>query len=504
MRTTIKLLPALTLIVLLASGETLLGRGGGGGGGFHGGGGFSGGGFSGGGYRGGFSGGGDRGGYSGGGDRGGYSGGGYRGSFGGDVTVWHGGTHSPSFNEPRMNEDHFRSEGGPTAWSNYSARSGMGERSQFAAHPNAIARPNANAHPGLRPYPGAGLHPDWYHGHWNDHWNHPWNHWPAGWWGAGFVAGAAFDTAFAPWSWGYLRYSNPYCGDPVVVDGASIDYSQPIALAAPTAGSADSQSTPDQTSDLLNAAHDAFYQGDYAAALKQCDQAIALQPNDALLHEFRGLALFALHRYDEAAGAVYAVLSAGPGWDWTTLTSFYPDVDTYTEQLRALEEYTSANPNSPALRFLLAYHYMICGHDDAAATQLKAAIQLDPKDRLSAQLLEMLTPTTAKAATAPAAPATPAKPMTAAALVGDWKATRVDGVTIALSLTADGKYTWKFNQNGKPQQYAGPYAVADNLLILKKGDTPVMVGQVSSLPNGRFNFKLPGGNPSDPGLTFAK
>ena len=222
------------------------------------------------------------------------------------------------------------------------------------------------------------------------------------------------------------------------------------------------------------------------------------------MHEFRGLALFALHRYDEAAGAVYAVLSAGPGWDWTTLSSLYPDVSVYTEQLRALEQYVAANPNSAAARFLLAYHYTICGHTDAAATQLKAAVQLDPKDRLSAQLLDMLTPTKPRRPTPPAAPAAPAKPVEAAALVGDWKATRADGATIALSLTKDGQYTWKFDQQGKAQEFSGPYTVADNLLILKKGDTPVMIGQVSLLPNGQFNFKLPGGNPNDPGLTFGK
>ena len=32
---------------------------------------------------------------------------------------------------------------------------------------------------------------------------------------------------------------------------------------------------------------------------------------------------------------------------------------------------------------------------------------------------------------------------------------------------------------GKEQQFDGPYTVADNLLILKKGETPVMIGQVS-------------------------
>jgi tetratricopeptide (TPR) repeat protein len=291
-----------------------------------------------------------------------------------------------------------------------------------------------------------------------------------------------------------------------VVEGAWIDYSQPIAMAGPTAAESDSQATADQAGELLDAARNAFVQGDYAGALSECDQAIALQPDEALLHEFRGLTLFALHRYGEAAGAVYAVLSAGPGWDWTTICSLYPTISVYTEQLRALEQDVASNPNSPALRFLLAYHYTICGHTDAAATEFKAAVQLDPKDQLSAQLLGMLTPASAPPAPpapTPATPAAPAKPVEAAALVGDWKASPAEGATIALSLTKGGQYTWKFDQQGKAQEFSGPYAVADSLLILKKGETPVMIGQVTSLPNGRFNFKLPGDNPSDPGLTFA-
>ena len=74
-------------------------------------------------------------------------------------------------------------------------------------------------------------------------------------------------------------------------------------------------------------------QSDYKTALAQVDQAIALVPNDTVLHEFRGLVLFAQERYQEAAAAEYAVLSAGPGWDWTTLSALYPDVEVYTAQL---------------------------------------------------------------------------------------------------------------------------------------------------------------------------
>ena len=161
------------------------------------------------------------------------------------------------------------------------------------------------------------------------------------------------------------------------------------------------------SAESLDAARAAFAQGDYAAALAQCDKAIAQAPDDVALHEFRGLDLFALQRYKEAAGTIYAVLSVGPGWDWTTLSGFYPDDDVYTEQLRALEQFVNANRNEAYARFLLAYQYLICGHTDAAAAQLKAAVELNPKDELSAQLLSALETTKAPVEAAPqrAAPA---------------------------------------------------------------------------------------------------
>ena len=156
--------------------------------------------------------------------------------------------------------------------------------------------------------------------------------------------------------------------------------------------------------ELLDAARAAFTQGDYAGALAECDQAIARLPNSAVAHEFRGLALFALHRYKEAAGPVYAVLSVGPGWDWATLSSFYPRPDVYSGQLRALEQYVASNPNVAEARFLLAYHYMTGGHNDAAAEQFKAAVQLNPQDQLSAQLASAMAPAAAATAAGPPPP----------------------------------------------------------------------------------------------------
>jgi tetratricopeptide (TPR) repeat protein len=260
-----------------------------------------------------------------------------------------------------------------------------------------------------------------------------------------------------------------------------------------------------QAMPLLNAARSAFMQGDYKTALAQVDQAIVLVPNDTVLHELRGLVLFALGRYKEAAAVDYAVLSAGPGWDWTTLSSLYPNVEVYTAQLRALEQYTKSHPTASEARFLLADHYLTCGHTDAAAAQLKEVVQLNPKDRLSAQLLSSISTTNTPQVAAPSQTAAPGKVADASSLVGNWTATRPDSATITLALAGDGKFTWALAHKGKPEQFSGTYSVADNCLLLKQGDnTIMMVGQIASLTKDRFNFKMPGDNPSDPGLTFVR
>jgi tetratricopeptide (TPR) repeat protein len=409
--------------------------------------------------------------------------------------------HTPSFSTPHTNFNPARSNLASNAWSHSAARPGWSD------HPNAVVHANYASHANHN------YHPDWYHGNWHDHGDHYWHHWPAwwgaGWWGAGLLAGAELADLTTPWSWGYIPYANPYCAGPIVVEGATVDYSQPIALAA--APATDSTAEPDDdeqqsattpAAPFLDAARAAFLKGDYAAALTQCDKAIAKNPKDTVPNELRGVILFALQRYDEAAAALYAVLSVGPGWDWTTMSSLYDDVSVYTEQLRALEQYVRDNPNSAQARFVLAYQYLTCGHADAATAQFKAIVRLNPKDQLSAQILSALsTPDTGKPS---ATAATPPKPVKASSLVGNWKATRADGKTIALNLSGDGKYTWTYAQKDKPQTFSGDYSVADNLLVLKQSGTPVMVGQVTPIDADSFNFKLPGDNPNDPGLTFGK
>jgi uncharacterized protein (TIGR03066 family) len=98
----------------------------------------------------------------------------------------------------------------------------------------------------------------------------------------------------------------------------------------------------------------------------------------------------------------------------------------------------------------------------------------------------------------------PAKPVDASTLVGNWMAKRPDSATIKLTMTSDGKFTWEVDENGKPRQFSGTYTVADNLLVLKQGNNPMMVGQVDETADNSFNFRLAGNNPADHGLTFTR
>ncbi|MEX0679068.1 MAG: tetratricopeptide repeat protein [Pirellulales bacterium] len=411
-------------------------------------------------------------------------------------------------------------------------RPGIGDRP-------GVDRPRPADRPGDRP--GDGYRPDrpdwannrpgdwgynhidhdyWHHGNWHDHWDHGWYNRPAGWWWGGFATGVAASAI--PWNWGYYSYYNPYAVQPIVVGSTTVDYSQPLVTssesyaAAPPPSDAPPSDAPAEPTPAelaaksFDAARESFTAGDYKTALSQVEEAISRLPDDATLHEFRALVLFATGRYKEAAAAIYAVLSAGPGWDWTTLGGLYSSIDTYTKQLRGLEAYCRQNPNEADARFLLGYHYLTLGETSAAAAEFKQVVKLNPKDTLAAQLLASLEPPPGQPAPTPQQPApaaeppAPQKPVTAASLAGRWKATQPDGTSVALDLGKDAKYTWRVSKDGKQHDFGGSYTVADNLLILNQNNSPAMVGQVAQLAAASFNFRLPGAPPSDPGLTFSR
>jgi tetratricopeptide (TPR) repeat protein len=341
--------------------------------------------------------------------------------------------------------------------------------------------------------------------------------------GPGYGGWGVNSWAYGPsiYDWGYANYDNPYyTASATTAQPLVYNYSQPID---PTS-EPPPQEVTEQALSTFDQARDAFKSGDYTAAIDLTDQALRQSPNDPTLHEFRALVLFAQQRYDEAATSLFAVLSVQPGWDWTTMIGLCPDLETYTRQLRALEEYAGRNPQSAPARFVLAYLYMTQGHIDAAIGQLKDVRQLQPRDTLTAQLLEHLeraehSPTaSAPGATAssppPAGSTVPApggtaipSPAAERNLAGTWTAEPGSGTSIALSFPDARRFVWKVTRQGKSEEFQGDRTYGNGILTLAQGgqaNGPPMVGRVSWQDDTHFTFKLMGGPPGDPGLTFSK
>jgi hypothetical protein len=354
--------------------------------------------------------------------------------------------------------------------------------------------------------------------------------------GFGLGLGLGAGLGIASWgvgslfnNWGYSSYNNPYYGSGYGQGGyvsqpGGYNYGMPLNLAANPPDDQILQTAETQ----FDSARDAFRAGDYQQALALTDQTLAQTPNDPMLHEFRGTTLFALRRYDEAAAPFYTVLSAGPGWDWTTLIGLYPDVEVYTSQLRALESYCNANPRAASARFVLAAFYLTQGSNAAAAARFKEVVALQPQDKLSAQLLTAITaesqpgqnpPSTSLADTPPAAPAQAPGGDSAAPklpplpsgpvpqnLVGTWAATPAKDVTITLTVGSDKTFNWKVLEKGQTREFKGEPGYDDEkkVLALVPPDMPPMVGEITIKDATHFHFKAVGTPAEDPGLDFVK
>jgi tetratricopeptide (TPR) repeat protein len=292
-------------------------------------------------------------------------------------------------------------------------------------------------------------------------------------------------------------YANPYAvGGGQVAAGS--DYTQPLdTSAAPP----DTPPPTDANSSPVGQARQAFANGDYDTALRLTRQALAGMPNDVTLHEFLGLILFAQGKYEDAAAPLYAVLSVGPGWDWTTLISNYSDADVYTGQLRGLEAFVKANPKSAKGQFVLSYHYITQGQPDAAIQHLKAVVALQPDDAVSARLLSALQPP------APGEPAAATAGIDPAQLIGKWSAKAPPDATVTLNLSEGSRFLWEFTPKGqKPMTVTGTFALADGVLTLNGKDAPggPLAGHVALADARHMSFKAVAGPPDDPGLQFSR
>ncbi|MDG2103194.1 MAG: hypothetical protein P8J91_05540, partial [Pirellulaceae bacterium] len=360
-------------------------------------------------------------------------------------------------------------------------------------------------------------HNSWYHGSWNYHYGNS-----AAAFGIGTAVGAATSWLWGPtiYQSGYYNYSNPYATSPTIIEMQSgpqvvVDYTQPIPaepiIINNTISGSDTDAVdntpqviePDQTGlQAYEEARDLFYQGNYKGALAKANLALSSLASDSTLHQFRALCLFATQDYRSAAAVINSVLSVGPGWDWTTLSSLYASTDTYETQLRNLEAFVQENPKAAFGHFLLAYQYITCGYNDEAIAELRETLALEPSDTVAASLLNMLAPETEDEADD--ADENAPSEVDPNRLFGDWQAASGNSNAIDLQLQDDGNFRWTVMQNDEAKTVlSGEYSLADNKLMLQPKDGGPLVGTVT-LGEDQFQFRIAGAAPGDKGLDFRK
>jgi tetratricopeptide (TPR) repeat protein len=335
-------------------------------------------------------------------------------------------------------------------------------------------------------------------------------------------------------SWGYnyyYGYVNPYYTTPVAAV-TTYDYSQPIVIntyVSPDEASDASDSKPPEPATtageqagyrLFDQAREAFRRADVRGAQKWVEQALKQLPNDPVLHEFYALCLFAKKQYQPAAAVLNPLLAVAPGMDWTTLSSLYTSADDYTRHLRALETHCTQQPDDSAAAFVLAYHYLICGHADDAKKALDRVVKSRPNDQVALRMRDSLRseddeppvapesppqPRTVKSPTAPT-PDTTSPPATDATtdLIGTWRAER-DGDKFELAIDDQGQFRWTSTPKGQAATIiTGDYGVSDDTLVMDSADQGTMAGRVESGGADQFQFVIAGGPPGDKGLSFQR
>jgi tetratricopeptide (TPR) repeat protein len=400
---------------------------------------------------------------------------------------------------------------------------------------------------GGRPEPGRAYNPrhaDWYHGGWADSrggtsdkgrdsgaWNKARDYvreerardyaaglaWGLGGsgssgYGSGYSSGTGYDSGSGT---GYSSgYSTGYStGSGTGSSGADANTSSDAASTDSDSSRTDAAqetksdrqqdgAAAEQGDQKFDRARDAFKAGAYAAALDLTDEALKDVPGDPLVHEFKGVVLFARGAYAQAADEVHSVLAVRTGMDWATLIGLYPDVETYTGQLRALEDRCRQDAKAAAPRFVLAYQYLVAGHKGAAVARLKELLALEPGDRVASRLLASLTGTLA--APEPTRTVTDgdgaAGRPPAADLVGRWRAER-DGSTFDLRLDDRGRFLWQAGRQGKTTaRISGAYEYSANTLTLKAEDRSPLRVSVTALSPDSFRFTTAADIPGDPGL----
>ena len=158
-----------------------------------------------------------------------------------------------------------------------------------------------------------------------------------------------------------------------------------------------------------------FKAGNYQAAVQDWQHALVDTPHNGGAMLLLAQGLFASGQYQPAAGAVQLGMQMLPQDQWGNVvkhyTDLYPNNQDFTDQLRGLETARTANPNDPALRFLLGYQYGYLGYPTQAIAEFDKGIALRPQDRGAVTMRNLFAvQANVPALPLPALPRRPARP----------------------------------------------------------------------------------------------
>lgn len=197
----------------------------------------------------------------------------------------------------------------------------------------------------------------------------------------GYYAGyGGYGYGYGNYGYGYsaypsYTYTTNYTSYPVYETTTVVEDSSVATAPAPT--------------DFAAQAEAEFKAGQYEAAAKSWRHALVDDPENSILLLLLSQAQFATGTFDEAAGAAQHALQRLPKENRNVVVAnfreLYGNAEDYTTQLRALED-ASEKTASPALQFLLGYHYGYLGYAKEAVRELDKGLKLMPQDAVAKEL----------------------------------------------------------------------------------------------------------------------
>ena len=140
--------------------------------------------------------------------------------------------------------------------------------------------------------------------------------------------------------------------------------------------------------------------------------------------------------------------------------------------------------------FVLAYHYLVIGQNDAAVKMLKEVVRLKPDDVTAKRMLETLDPPEDDPA-ATVAEEKPAEDGPTTDLVGNW--TSDDKTPIKLTIDEQSQFTWQASPPGKPAvKLNGDLIASSDTIALETENEGTMIGRVRSGGPDKFTLLLQG------------